>query len=409
MTRRTLFRTFLLGGVVLTAATFGGPALFQLHGALDTGSVPAVAAAPAPAMPVSVALVKAEPVTRWNAFSGRLEAVEHVELRSRVAGAIEAVHFDEGAVVQKGDLLVTIDRAPYEAEVARAKASVTAAESRVAFARNELDRGKKLVESRTVSQSDYDQRINTELGAVADVEAAKAVLRTAELNLGYTEIRAPISGRVGRIEITAGNLIEAGPSSPVLTRLVSLSPIYASFEADEDVVAAALSELPKGPNARSHVGDIPVRMDAAGRTDVTGRLQLIDNAVDVSSGTVRVRASFDNEDGSLMPGQFARLHMGRPKPEEALLVSERAVGTDQDKKYVFVVGADNKAEYREVALGERADGLRIVTSGLRPDERVVVNGVQRVRPGAVVAPELVDMKAQPAAEMQVSEADVPKG
>ena len=314
------------------------------------------------------------------------------------------MNFKEGALVKAGDLLVSVDPRPYVAEVARAKAEVTAAESRVAFARNELDRGKKLVQSRTVSESNYDQRINTELGAIADLEAAKAVLQTAELNLGYTEIRAPISGRVGKIEVTAGNLIEAGPSSPVLTRLVSLSPIYASFEADEDVVAQALSGLPVGPNARDFVGNIPVQMDVGGRTAVAGRLQLIDNTVDAASGTVRVRAAFENADGSLMPGQFARLSMGRAKNEDALLISERAVGTDQDKKYVFVVGADNKAEYRAVSLGERAEGLRVVRSGLKADERVVVNGLQRVRPGAEVAPALVDMRAVEPGEMQVSEA-----
>ncbi|BDA83657.1 MexE family multidrug efflux RND transporter periplasmic adaptor subunit [Aureimonas sp. SA4125] len=406
MTRHSLTRNALLGAIVVTA-TLAGPQFLVGQDSAELDS-PAVAAAPPPAMPVSVAVVAARPVTEWQSFSGRLEAVGRVELRSRVAGAVDAIHFQEGSLVAVGDLLVTIDPRPYQAEVARAEATVAAAESRLALARNELDRGKRLVQSRTMSQSDYDQRINGESGAIAELEAAKAVLRTATLNLGYTEIRAPIAGRVGRIEVTVGNLIEAGAASPVLTTLVSVSPIYASFEAGEDVVAEALGSLPQGADPRKAIDSIPVRMDAGGRAGIDGELQLIDNTVDPVSGTVRIRASFANTDGSLMPGQFARLSLGGAKQENALLVSERAVGTDQDKKYVFVVGADNKAEYREIALGGRADGLRIVTEGLKPDERIVINGLQRVRPGATVAPEVVAMDSLTGSGLQAAAAEPPK-
>lgn len=398
------FRNKLLAtGLILAVATIAPTIVFEIQGSPSgTGNAADATAAAPVAVPVSVAVVEAKPVTQWSEFSGRLEAIDHVELRSRVAGAIQSVHFQEGAIVEKGDLLVTIDPAPYQAEVARAKASVTAAEARASLARTELKRGKQLLASNAVSQSDYDQRLNGEASAEADLEAARAVLQSAELNLSYTEIRAPITGRVGKIEITAGNLIAAGPSSPILTRLVSLSPIYASFEADEQIVSGILAELPEGVNARNFLDRVPVRMDVAGYADIKGKLQLVDNSVDPQSGTIRVRAVFDNANGALMPGQFARLSMGQSKTEDAVLVHERAIGTDQNKKYVIVVKPDNTTEYREITVGAKSDGLRVVTSGLKAEERIVVNGLQRIRPGSLVAPEMVSMNAGTDPALQAS-------
>ena len=398
------FRNKLLAtGLILAVATIAPTIVFEIQGSPSgTGNAADATAAAPVAVPVSVAVVEAKPVTQWSEFSGRLEAIDHVELRSRVAGAIQSVHFQEGAIVEKGDLLVTIDPAPYQAEVARAKASVTAAEARASLARTELKRGKQLLASNAVSQSDYDQRLNGEASAEADLEAARAVLQSAELNLSYTEIRAPITGRVGKIEITAGNLIAAGPSSPILTRLVSLSPIYASFEADEQIVSGILAELPEGVNARNFLDRVPVRMDVAGYADIKGKLQLVDNSVDPQSGTIRVRAVFDNVNGALMPGQFARLSMGQSKTEDAVLVHERAIGTDQNKKYVIVVKPDNTTEYREITVGAKSDGLRVVTSGLKAQERIVVNGLQRIRPGSLVAPEMVSMNAGTDPALQAS-------
>ena len=205
-------------------------------------------------------------------------------------------------------------------------------------------------------------------------------MQTTRLSLGYTQVRAPVAGRIGKLEVTVGNLIAAGPGAPVLTTLVSVSPIYASFDADEKTVTGALKGLSGG--ARPAVERIPVQMGTSATSDTpyAGQLQLIDNQVDPRSGTVRVRAVFDNKDGSLMPGQFARIRMGQPKTARTLLVSERAVGTDQDKKYVLVVGEGDKTEYRAVTLGAPVDGLRTVLSGLKPGERIVVNGLQRVAP-----------------------------
>jgi membrane fusion protein, multidrug efflux system len=353
------------------------------------------------AIPVFVAVVEQRDVALWDEFSGRLEAVERVEVRSRVAGAVKAVHFREGALVKEGDLLITIDPDPYAAEVERAKAQVLAAEARLGYAQKEQERARRLQQANSgaISESNVDQRVGAHREAEGNLKAAQAALQTAQLNLDYTQVRAPVAGRVGKLEITVGNLIAAGPGAPVLTSLVSVDPIYASFNADEEVVARALKAL--GANAHAQVDRIPVRMNTATTNGTTheGHLQLIDNQVDARSGTVRVRAMFGNADGSLIPGQFARLRMGQPKTEPALVVNERAIGTDQNKKYVMVVGDDNKAAYREVTLGVFVDGLRMVTNGLTAGERIVVNGLQRVRPGALVNPKLVSMTGSDQAQV----------
>jgi len=402
MSNKNFRRNLLTVGLVLAAATIAPTIYFDLNGD-QSATLEAAEEAKAPAaIPVSVAVVPAKAITQWSEFSGRLEAVDKVEIRSRVAGAIEQIHFQQGAIVQAGDLLVTIDPAPFEAVVAGARATVNAAEARASLAVTELARSKKLVSSNAVSQSDYDQKTNASASAEADVAAAKAALQTAELDLGYTQIRAPITGRVGKLEITVGNLIAAGSASPVLTQLVSQSPIYASFEANEELVSNILAELPTSSDARDFLGDVPVRMAAAGKTGIEGKLQLIDNSVDPLSGTVRVRAIFDNKNGALMPGQFARLSMGQAKEQNAVLVDEKAIGTDQNKKYVIVVKPDNVTEYREITVGAKADGLRVVTSGLKADERIVVNGLQRIRPGATVAPQMVSMAEGISTQQQAS-------
>ena len=373
--------------VLSVAAT----AVIALKG--DPAQATANTAPPAP--PVSVATVAESEITAWDEFSGRLEAVERVEIRSRVAGAVQAVHFREGALVSRGDLLITIDPAPYAAEVERAQAQVAAAQARLAQAQSEATRAQRLWEEDAIAQRELEERANAAREAEALLRAAQAQLQGARLSLSYTQVRAPVSGRIGKLEVTQGNLVAAGPGAPVLTTLVSVSPIYASFDADEQVVVRALKDLPAGSSARARLERIPVRMetDLAGATH-EGRLQLIDNQVDARSGTIRLRAAFDNPGGTLIPGQFVRVRMGAPQASRAVLVSERAVGTDQDKKYVLVVGADNKAEYRQVTLGPSAAGLRVVRSGLQPGERIVVNGLQRVRPGAVVQPQLVAMEAR---------------
>jgi multidrug efflux system membrane fusion protein len=379
-------RIWIVGALVLGIGA--GAAIF-LATANNRAAAESAQAAPTP-MPVSVATVEQRDTAIWDEFSGRLEAIERVEVRPRVAGVVQQVHFREGGVVKQGDLLIQIDPALYAAEVARTQGQVAAAQARLVLTKSDYERGQQLSGSQTISQRDLDTRINAYREADANLKTAEAALQTAQLNLSYTEVRAPVSGRVGKLEITAGNLIAAGPGAPVLTTIVSINPIYASFNAGEQVVLRALKAL-ADEGASSEIGRIPVKMATADGVTHEGRMQLIDNQVDARTGTVRVRAIFDNSDERLIPGQFVRLQMGQPRSEKVLLVSERAVGTDQNKKYVMVVTDDNKAQYREVKLGPSIEGLRAVTSGLKSGERIVVKGLQRLRPGAVIAPQMVAM------------------
>ncbi|RXF73311.1 efflux RND transporter periplasmic adaptor subunit [Hansschlegelia zhihuaiae] len=401
MTTFVRSRKILLGasaGAALAAA-----ALFVPFPSSDVSAVGADAA-PA-AVKVSVAKVEPRDVTRWAEFSGRLEAVDRVEVRSRVAGEIKTVHFREGALVKAGAPLFTIDPAPYEAALDRARAEVAAAEARVSLAASDLERGRRMTASETISRRDLDARTSGLREAEAAVQAARAAEKSATLDLGYTEVRAPVSGRVGRIEVTVGNLIAAGPGAPVLARLVSVDPVYASFDADEAAVMRALDTLPQAADRSDAVSALPVEMAlASARESVRGKIQYVDPSVDPSAGTIKVRAVFPNPDGRLMPGQFARLKLGEAKPAPALLVGERAVGSDQDKSYVLVVGPDDKTAYREVRLGASVEGLRTVVEGLAAGERVVVNGLQKVKPGDQIAPEPVAMDGRPLTERQASAA-----
>jgi len=377
-----------IGLVAITALTAISAAVMSL-GKAEAEQPPA---AP-PALKVSVSTVKPTEVTTWGEFSGRLEAVERVELRPRVPGTVLSVHFREGALVHAGDLLISLDPAPYAAEVDRAEAQVAAAQARASYTKSDVTRAQKLFNEQAIAQREYDERVNAQREADANLRAAQAGLTAAKLNLSYTQLRAPVSGRAGKLEITTGNQVAAGPSAPLLTTLVSVSPIYAGFDADEQIVSRLKRDA-----------KVPVQMGVLGQdgTPLEGRLQLVDNQVNARSGTVRVRAVFDNKDGQLIPGQFAHIRLSEGESRGALLINERAVGTDQSKRYVMVVAAGNKAEYREVHLGASVNGLRIVTDGLKPSERIVVNGLQRVQPGALLDPQEVAMDSK--AEVQAKAA-----
>jgi len=343
-----------------------------------------------PPLPVRVVVesVTAREVRLWEDFSGRLEAVDRVEIRPRVSGAIDAVHFREGALVAAGDPLFTIDPAPYQAVLAQAQGQVALAEAKVRLAQTELERGHRLSDNRTISQSDLEQRQSAVAEAQASLQSAVAGVQAAQLNVDYSVVRAPVAGRIGKIDVTVGNLVASGSASSVLTTLVSVDPIYVRFDASEELVTMALAELPETSSALLPIEQIPVEVGTLNDEGfpLKGKLQLVDNEVDASSGTISVRAVFSNQRGMLIPGQFVRVRMGEVRPHDRVLISDKAIATDQDKKYVYVVDDQNKVNYRAVVLGGSVDNMRIVRSGLTSGERIVVSGLQRIRPGAIVAP-----------------------
>ncbi|WP_454733675.1 MULTISPECIES: efflux RND transporter periplasmic adaptor subunit [Cupriavidus] len=334
----------------------------------------AQADAPAPAAEVDVATVVSDSIVEWQNYSGRLEAIDKVDIRPLVPGKIVAVHFRDGQLVKKGDALFTIDPRPYVAEVDRAAAQVAAAEARASYAGSDAARADRLIGSNAIARRDYDEKQNAAREAGATLKAARAALEAARVNLSYTEVTAPVAGRVSRAELTVGNIVSTGASAPLLTTLVSVAPIYAAFDVDEQTYLRYMRNT--GRQA------VPVELGLADESGYSrrGTVVSVDNRLDTSSGTIRVRARIDNEDGSLVPGLYARVRVGGGEPHPAVMIDDGAVGTDQARKFVLVVDKDSRAQYREIRLGAMHDGLRVVASGLKPDEKIVVNGVQRVRP-----------------------------
>jgi multidrug efflux system membrane fusion protein len=341
--------------------------------------------------PVSVAAAIEKEVIDTDEFPGRIEAIEAVEVRGRVTGYIEAVHFKPGALVKKGDLLFTLDARSFQAEVARAEATAAGTRAQLELARTELARAEALFADRATSKREFDDARTRVVTLQSQLQVNEAALNVARLNLGYTRIAAPISGRVSRAEVTAGNLVQVeNPNTPVLTTIVSVNPIYVSFEANEQAYLRYISKL-RADRLQVQVG----LADDAG-FPYAGRVEFVDNRIDPASGTVRLRALLKNDDGRFTPGLFARVKLGDAgAPRKAVLVADRAIGTDQSKRYVLVVGPENKAEYREVRIGRLAEGgLRVIEGGLKAGEVIVVNGLQRVRPGAPVTPQTVPMEGQ---------------
>lgn len=368
-----------LGALFITAAGLGTN--HYHHTVADARA----ASAPAPTAAVDVATVLDQQISEWQSYSGRLEAIDKVAIRPLASGRIVAVHFKDGALVNKGDPLFTIDPQPYAAELERAQAQVAAAEARVSYASSDFARNQRLLADNAVSRRDFEEKRNASLQANAALRAAKAAVETARINLAYTQVTAPVTGRVSRAELTVGNIVQAGANAPLLTTVVSLSPIYASFDVDEQTY---LRYLRQGGAAA-----IPVALGLADETGYSreGRIDSVDNQLDTRSGTIRVRARFDNADSSLLPGLYARVKVGAGTPRQAVLVNDAAIGTDQAKRFVLVVGKDDHVQYREITLGNLHEGMRIVAAGLQPGERVIVNGMQRVRPNDSVQPRLVGM------------------
>ncbi|MDG0025659.1 efflux RND transporter periplasmic adaptor subunit [Trinickia sp. Y13] len=392
MPKKSLSRTRIAYAVLAVAAVAGIGAFSAIR---VNASAPAQAAPMAPE--VDVASVLNKTVTDWQSYSGRLEAVDRVDVRPQVSGTIVSVDFKDGALVKKGQTLFVIDPRPYAAEVDRAKAQLAAAKARESYAQTDWQRAQRLMADNAIAKRDYDEKQNNALGAAADVKAAQAALEAAQINLGYTRIVAPVAGRVSRAEITVGNVVSAGANAAPLTTLVSVSPIYASFDVDEQTYLQYIGRARSGVN-------VPVELGLANETGYSrkGAIASVDNRLDTSSGTIRVRARFDNPDGTLVPGLYARVKVGGGQPHPALLIDEAAIGTDQDKKYVLVVDKKGAVAYREVKLGALHGNLRVITAGLSADERIVVNGVQRVRPGQTVRAHMVPMTDDPSSNGSAS-------
>jgi len=351
--------------------------------------------APPPPPAVTVADVAGRDITEWDEFTGRFEAVDAVEIRPRVSGYLRRVVFAEGKEVRKGEVLFEIDPRPYEADLAGAEAELERARSGAALAAREVERAQRLVTVQAISREEYDARVSAAAQGGSSVRAAEAAVAMARLNLEWTRVRAPISGRVSNAMVTEGNLVQAGPpGATLLTTVVSLDPIYVYFDSDEQTFLKYGALARAGLRQSSHVAQTPVHLGLAnenGGFPHRGYVDFLDNQLDSRSGTIRTRAVFSNRDRLFTPGLFARLKLVGSGRYRATLILDRAIGTDQDKKFVLIVKPDSTVDYRPIQIGRLVDGLRIVTGGLVPGDRIVINGLQRVRPGMKVTPTVTAM------------------
>jgi multidrug efflux system membrane fusion protein len=349
---------------------------------------------------VSVAQVLSRDVRQWDEFTGRVTAVETVELRPRVSGYVERVAYEEGQEVRKGDLLFLIDQRSYRAAFDSARANLERARSESKLAASELVRAQTLVDARAGSGEEFDSRKAAATQGNASVRAAEAALDRARLDLEFTEVRAPVDGRAGRAVVTVGNLAQA--DSTLLTTLVSLDPVHVYFEADEQTYLRYNELARRGERGESRN---PVRIGLSNETGYphAGTLDFTDNQVDPRTGTIRVRAVVPNPDRVFTPGLFARVQLEGSGVFHALLIDDKAVLTDQNRKYVYVLGPGNSAERRDIELGRMADGLRVVSAGLEPADQVIVHGVQKVFvAGMPVAPQKIAMGAPPPSDLRVA-------
>ncbi|MFM5658066.1 efflux RND transporter periplasmic adaptor subunit [Aeromonas veronii] len=342
---------------------------------------------------VTVAQVMVQPVNQWDEYSGRIEAIQSVELRPRVSGYLESVNYREGQEVKQGDVLFTIDARNYRAELARANAQFARATSVAAQSSNEALRAKVLVAQHAISTQMWEQRNAADKAAQADVMAAQAAVDTAKLNLAWTQVRAPIVGRAGRALVTKGNLVTADGTASVLTTLVSQDKMYAYFDIDENAFLRYTQRTRNGLGG--HSATIPVQVGLSNEEGFrhSGEVDFLDNRVERSSGTLRVRAILDNKDRYLTPGLFARVRLQAGRIPSAVLIDGKALLTDQDRKYVYVVDKDGKAQRRDVVPGREAEGLRIIEKGLVAGDRVIIEGHQKVfMPGMPVNAKDVPMQ-----------------
>lgn len=368
-----------------------------------THGSPAVAADAPPLSKVTVANPIPREVDEWDEFTGRLASVETVEVRARVSGFMEKVHFQEGADVKAGDLLFSLDARPFQAVVDRLEAELSRAKTRAELSRLEAKNADSLFKSRAISQEEYEQRTKQATESDQNVKAAEAALRAARLDLEFTEVRAPISGRISNARVTAGNLIVGGGSSgSVLTTIVSLDPIYCYIEVDERSALKYRELYRQGKRESALFKKIPARMGLA--TDTTfphvGTVDFVDNQLNPNTGTIRARCVFPNADKLMAPGFFARVQIPGSGKYEGMMIRDAAIGNDQGRSYVLLVDSKNTVVYRPIKIGPMIDGLRVVRSGLKADDRVIVNGMMAVRSGQQVNAESIPM--QPASDVTSS-------
>ncbi len=374
--------------------------LALLAAAMPAACRPATHAVDAPApLAVTVAIPEVRTITEWDEFSGRLASPERVEIRARVSGYLDTVHFKEGAVVQAGDLLFTIDPRPYAAEVARLKAEVDRTRTRMELAEVESRNAERLRRSTAISEEETERRVKALAEAGGALKAAEATLQAAELDVQFTEVRSPITGRISNARVTAGNLVRGGTQeTTLLTTVVSLDPIHCYFEVDERSALKYRDMIRTGQRKSALDGSIPAEMGLANQLGFPhhGVVDFVDNQLEPGTGTIRARGVFPNADRLMTPGFFARVRIPGSGEYQALLIRDEAVGDDQGRSFVWVIGPDNTADYRPVALGPKVDGLRIVREGLTAGERIVINGLMAVRPGLAVAATESPMAPAPA-------------
>lgn len=353
-----------------------------------SGVVAATPAAVPPAPAVDVVVLAPQEIRNWAAFSGRLTPVESAAIKPLVSGTIQQVLFTDGQQVKKGQPLFVIDPRPHQASVQRAQAQLATAQSRAKLAQDELSRAQQLIAAKLVSQSVFDSAFSAHQVAQADVKQAEAALSQAKLDLEYAHISAPISGRVSRAELTVGNVVEAGANAPLLTQIVANDKLYAEFNVDE---ATYIEFVRNTKNTQ----EMPVELALASDSSViyNGHISAFDNRLDTNSGTIRARAVFDNKDGALTAGMFANVRLGSAEKVQALLVPERAIGTNQSKKFVLVVDENNTATYHEITLGDHYQGQRVVVAGVSAGDKIIVNGLSHVRPNSVVNPSVTQVGA----------------
>jgi membrane fusion protein, multidrug efflux system len=363
-------------------------------------------AAPPPPPKVTVSQPINREVVEWEEYTGRLEAVESVEVRARVNGYLQSIHFKNGATVKQGDLLFVIDPRPYQAELERAKADLALANAKLERMNKDLARAQMLVRSRAVSEEEVDTRVSDQRQAQETVQAARAMVNAAQLNVEFTQVRAPISGRIGRNLVSVGNLINGGTTqSTLLTTIVSLDPIYCYFEADERSYLKGIRQLRNGDRMNGRAGKQPVYVALADEENFPhqGSIDFLDNRLDQNTGTITARAVLPNPDLLLAPGLFARVRLPAGDKYKALMLPPEAVGSDLSQQFVFVVDDQNLVQSRKVTPGPLIDGLRVIRDGLQPDDWVIVKGVQRAKTGSKVDPIKQDSAGAPPSPPAASE------